>query len=189
MDNGAVFRLFGLILPGHSNWYRLHGTRGAMEITRGPGYFGPGQVRVWHEEWDLRPGQVRDRVYTPEWPEHGELARQAGHGGGDFWTNFHFARAIRSGEPPYLDVYRGVAMSSVGILAWKSALEEGKPFEVPDFRCEESRRRWEGDQWSPWPEHAGEGQPPPSILGWVQPSPEGVELARKIWAEIGYREE
>ena len=24
MDNGAVFRLFGLWLPGHSNWYRVH---------------------------------------------------------------------------------------------------------------------------------------------------------------------
>ncbi len=24
MDNGAVFRLFGLVLPGHSNWYRVH---------------------------------------------------------------------------------------------------------------------------------------------------------------------
>ncbi|MDP6984730.1 MAG: hypothetical protein QGG05_16770, partial [Candidatus Latescibacteria bacterium] len=23
MDNGAVFRLFGLILPGHSCWYRV----------------------------------------------------------------------------------------------------------------------------------------------------------------------
>ena len=30
MDNGSVFRIFGLLLPGHSNWYRLHGTRGAM---------------------------------------------------------------------------------------------------------------------------------------------------------------
>ena len=51
MDNGAVFRIFGLLLPGHSNWYRVHGSRGAMEIVRGPGYFGPGGVRVWHEEW------------------------------------------------------------------------------------------------------------------------------------------
>ena len=40
------------------------------------------------------------------------------------------------GTPPFLDVYRGVAMSSVGILAWKSALEDGRPFDVPDFRDE-----------------------------------------------------
>jgi hypothetical protein len=79
---------------------------------------------------------------VPDWPEHGELANKAGHGGGDFWTNLHFANAIRSGKPPFLDVYRGVAMSSVGILAWKSALEDGAPFEVPDFRKESSRNRF-----------------------------------------------
>jgi len=188
MDNGAVFRIFGLILPGHSNWYRLHGDRGAMEITRGPGYFGPGQVRVWHEEWDLQPGEVTDRTYTPQWPEYADLARRAGHGGGDFWTNLHFANAIRSGEQPYLNVYRGVAMSSVGILAWKSALEDGLPYDVPNFQDEADRARYEDDHWSPWPEHAGESQPPPSILGWLQPDPRGVALAREVWQEIGYRE-
>ena len=102
-----------------------------MEITRGPGYFGSAQIRVWHEEWDVAPGELRERTYVPDWPEHGDLAREAGHGGGDFWTNFEFANAIRSGEQPFLDVYRGVAMSSVGILAWKSALQDGVPFEMP----------------------------------------------------------
>src|SRR5947207_15860778 len=29
MNNGSVFRIFGLWVPGHSNWYRIHGTRGA----------------------------------------------------------------------------------------------------------------------------------------------------------------
>lgn len=186
MDNGAVFRIFGLVLPGHSNWYRVHGARGAMEITRGGGYFGPGQVRVWHEEWDLHDGEEAERVYTPEWPEHGDLAEQAGHGGGDFWTNFHFAEAIRSGKPPFLDVYRGVAMSSVGILAWKSALEDGKPVDVPDFRDEEARRAYEDDHWSPWPEHAGPGQPPPSIRGKIEPDKENVAYAKRIWRKMGY---
>ena len=32
--------------------------------------------------------------------------------------------AIRTGEPPYLNVYRGVAMSAIGILAWKSVKPE-----------------------------------------------------------------
>jgi len=186
MDNGAVFRIFGLMLPGHSNWYRVHGTRGAMEITRGPGYFGPGQVRVWHEEWDRRPGEPLERTYVPDWPEHGALASKAGHGGGDFWTNFHFANAIRTGELPFLDVYRGVAMSSVGILAWKSALEDGRPFDMPDFSDEESRKPYEDDHWSPWPKDAAPGQPPPSILGFPEPMEEGKALAKKIWLEMGY---
>jgi hypothetical protein len=131
----------------------------------------------------------QERIYTPEWPEHGDLAEKAGHGGGDFWTNFHFANAIRSGEAPFLDVYRGVAMSSVGILAWKSALAEGHPVAVPDFRDEESRKEYEDDHWSPWPEDAGPGQPPPSIRGLVEPTEAGRALAKKVWQEIGYEGE
>jgi predicted dehydrogenase len=189
MDNGAVFRIFGLMLPGHSNWYRVHGSHGAMEITRGPGYFGPGQVRVWHDEWDCPEGTPTERTYLPDWPEHADLARQSGHGGGDFWTNFEFANAIRSGVPPFLDVYRGVAMSSVGILAWKSALADGAPLDVPDFRDEVSRSTVENDNWSPFPSHAGPGQPPPSILGVPDPTPEGLALARERWKKLGYEGE
>jgi len=188
MDNGSVFRIFGLLLPGHSNWYRVHGTRGAMEITRGPGYFGPGQVRVWHERWDAQPGELLERAYVPDWPAHADLARQAGHGGGDFWTNFEFARAIRTGKPPFLDVYRGVAMSSVGILAWRSALKDGEPLEMPDFRKEASRGKYENDTYSPFPSHAKRGYKrlPPSILGTPKPPKKGIALAKKVWEKIGY---
>jgi len=189
MDNGAVFRIFGLLLPGHSNWYRLHGVHGAMETVRSAGYFGTGQVRVWHEEWNRAEDQPLERCYYPDWPEHADLANRAGHGGGDFWTNFEFANAIRAGAQPYLDVYRGVAMSSVGILAWKSALQDGAPFAVPDFKDEATRAQYENDHWSPWPQHAGPGQPPPSILGTPDPTPEGLALAREIWAASGYKAE
>ncbi len=186
MDNGAVFRIFGLWLPGHSNWYRVHGTGGAMEIVRGPGYFGSGQVRVWHDHWDCPAGTPRERTYEPDWPEWGELANRAGHGGGDFWTNFEFANAIRSGKQPFLNVYRGVTMSSVGILAWKSALQNGAPLEVPDFSKESSRKAFENDRWSPFPSHAGPGQPPPSIRGFVKPPARAIASARKLWAKQGY---
>ena len=191
-ENGAVFRIFGLLLPGHSCWYRVHGERGAMETTRGPGYFGPGQVRVWHEEWNCAPGIPTERSYLPDWPEHADLAKKAGHGGGDFWTNFAFANAIRSGEPPFFDVYRGVAMSSVGILGWKSALSDGAAFDVPIFRDEKSRAAYENDHWSPFPSHAqrqSHPPPPPSILGTLSPSPAAREEARRIWAQQGYTQD
>ena len=188
MDNGAVFRIFGLLLPGHSNWTRIHGDKGAMEITRGPGYFGPGQIRVWHDGWLREPDQPQERVYSPDWPEHAELANKAGHGGGDFWTNFEFANAIRTGIPPFLDVYRGVAMSSVGILAWKSALQDGTPFDLPDFSNETSRQQYEDDHWSPFPVHAklAPDQPPPSILGHVTPPAKALAAARRVWKKQGY---
>jgi predicted dehydrogenase len=197
MDNGAIFRILGILLPGHSNWYRVHGSLGAMETTRGPGYFGPGQIRVWHDEWDLdgarraagraAPSPLpAERAYVPDWPEHGELARRAGHGGGDFWTAFHFANAIRSGKQPFLDVYRGVAMSSVGILAWKSALEDGRSFEVPDFSKEPSRAKYETDNWSPWPRDRGPGQPAPSVGGIRTVPRKAMTYARRVWKGIGY---
>ncbi len=188
MDNDAVFRIFGLFLPGHSNWTRVHGTGGAMETTRGPGYFGPEQVRVWHDPWNCPKGTPTERTYAPDWPEHADLANRSGHGGGDFWTSFEFANAIRSGRPPYLDVYRSVAMSSVGILAWKSALANGAPFDLPDFRKETRRKVHENDHWSPFPSHAAlaPDQPPASIRGRIQPSAKTVAHARKVWARHGY---
>jgi len=186
MDNDSVFRLMGIVLPGHSNWYRVHGLGGAMECTRGPGYFGPEQIRVWHEEWNCPKGTPTERTYVPDWPEHAELAKKAGHGGGDFWTNFEFANAIRLGKQPFLDVYRGVAMSSVGILAWKSAIEEGTPFAMPDWRKESSRKKYENDHWSPFPDHAGPGQPPASVRGEVRPSAKARAKARRIWKKHGY---
>ncbi|NLC45170.1 MAG: Gfo/Idh/MocA family oxidoreductase [Clostridiales bacterium] len=188
MNNGAIFRLFNGT-PGHSIWYRVHGSDGAMESTRGPGYWGPGQVRVWHDEWTLKEGQVKEKVYLPNWPEYKELAEKTGHGGGDFWTNLHFANAIRTGKQPYLDVYRGVTMSSIGILAWKSALEDGKTFEVPDFKNEEIRKKYENDNWSSFPKFAGPGQPSGSILGDIEISKEDIEYAKKIWRETGYEGE
>jgi hypothetical protein len=129
-----------------------------------------------------------ERTYVPDWPEHADLARQAGHGGGDFWTIFEFANAIRSGTPPFLDVYRGVAMSSVGILAWKSALADGAPFEVPDFRDEADRKKAETDNSSPFPSHTAAGAPrlPSSIARAVEPTEEDCAAARRVWQSIGY---
>jgi predicted dehydrogenase len=181
MNNGAVFRIFGLLVPGHSNWYRLHGARGLMETVRGHGYFGPGQVRVVHDPWDLKPSEVVERTYLPDFPAWAKAAKRAGHGGGDFFTNYFFARAIREGKQPHLDVYRGVTMSAVGILAWKSALEDGRSLPVPDFRREAARKPHEHDDWSPFPEDRRPGQPPPSIRGWRKPRQQAVAFARKVW--------
>ncbi|MGQ9556279.1 MAG: Gfo/Idh/MocA family protein [Anaerolineae bacterium] len=185
MDNGAVFRLVQVNLAGHSYYYRLHGTRGMMEHVRGH----EGRLRIIHEEWDRRPSDLAEVIYRPDFPEHADLARAAGHAGGDFFTTYYFAEAIRSGEPPYLDVYRGLAMSVVGILAWRSALENGAPYAVPDFRSEAARKQYEHDDWSPWPEDRRPGQPWPSIEGEIVPTPEAIAIARRVWAEMGYHGE
>jgi hypothetical protein len=122
-------------------------------------------------------------IYKPDFPEYHEQAMQAGHGGGDFFTNYHFAQAIRSGEAPFLDVYRGVTMSIVGPLAYRSALNDSNTVDVPDFRREEDRVAFEADDWRPGPHP---DQPAPSIQGRLQPSQEQIEFSREVWRKHGY---
>jgi hypothetical protein len=102
------------------------------------------------------------------------------------FPSYHFREAIRKNEQPWLDVYRGVTMSMVGIQAWRSALANGAPLEIPDMRDESVRRQYENDDWSPFPEDRGLGQPLPSIRGNVEPAAEQLVAARKIWREAGY---
>jgi hypothetical protein len=81
-------------------------------------------------------------------------------------------------------------MSVVGIQAWKSCLENGQPYEIPDFTDEKARALHENDHWSPFPEDAGPGQPFPSIRGDIQSTPEAIAYARQLWEEqLGFREQ
>ena len=177
MDNGAVFRLMGNSLAGKSYYSRLHGTRGLIENSR----TSPEYVRVAHEPWDLREDEYTELVYKPEFPFLQEEARKSEHWGGDFYVCHAFAEALRSGRQPYLDVYRALAMSAVGIVAWKSALNNGAPQQVPDFRDENVRLQYEKDDWSPWPEDKRPGQPYSSIRGELIPSNEAVARAEREW--------
>ena len=183
MDNGGVLKSLHGALRGHGNHVRIHGNRGLMETCR---HGDKQRLRVWREPWEKRRGEPRETVYTPDFPLHHERATRAGHGGGDFFTAYHFAEAIRTGTPPWLDVYRGVDMSIVGVQAWRSALADSAPFEVPDFRDAKVRRRYRDDDWSPDPARRAKGQPPSSVLGNIELSDEAQRLARKVWRSKGY---
>jgi predicted dehydrogenase len=185
MDSGAVVKLLQVGLRGHGIWVRIHGSQGHMENLR----YGDGNV-VWfrRENYHERDGQPEETTVRAEFPpEHGAAAR-TGHGGGDYFMNYHFAEAIRTGESPYWDVYRGVAASIVGILAYRSALADAEPLEVPDFRDRDVRLRYAEDHWSPDPARRAPGDPWPSVFGNLSPSAEALAYARKNWAAVGYEE-
>jgi predicted dehydrogenase len=184
MDNDAVFKLIQWSMPGHSIFYRLHGEYGLMETGRGPGYWGPGSVRLVHDEWDCKPGQVSEKVYYPQFPAWAKDALKAGHGGGDFFTNYYFAKAIRSGKQPYLNVYRAVAMSLVGVLAWKSVLDNGNSYAVPDFTREKSRKACQDDHWAPM-DLTNPDAPPIGSRGKREVIPASLKEAKKIWRAMG----
>jgi hypothetical protein len=186
MNNGATVIVNGLMLRGHGNWYRLHGSRGLMENLRTHGE--GNKLRIVHENWDRKKGDVGEKIYDPDFPVLADQARRTGHGGGDFFTTYHFADAIRTGQPPWLDVYRSLDMSLVAVQAWRSALDEGRPYVIPDFRQERVRKKYEHDHWSPFPEDADKApnQPPPSIKGYRQVTAKQLAAARKVWKEMGY---
>jgi len=183
MADGSIAKLLQVGLRGHGVWVRIHGNRGLMETLR---WGQPGALRIRREPFDKEPGEPEETVYVPDFPEHHEEAVRAGHGGGDFFMDYHFAQAIRTNTPPYLDVYRGVAMSIVGPLAYRSALADSTTIEVPDFRQPAMRAQYAADDWSPDPAQRRQGQPWPSVLGDIQPSAEGLAFAQQVWEETHF---
>ena len=183
MDNGAVVKLLQYHLRGHGNFVRIHGNRGLMENLR----WGDTQMlRVRKEPFDKAEGEPVERIYRPEFPAWAAEAQKGGHGGGDFFMNHEFATAIRTGRPPFLDVYRGVAMSAVGIQAYRSALADSAPMEIPNFRRKADRDRYRQDHWTAVPAEHKAGDPAPSILGDIKPTRQALLLARKVWKAKGY---
>lgn len=186
MDNDSVTVVNGLYNRGHGNWYRVHGTRGLMENLRTHGQ--GDKLRVVHDSFDMNKDDVSEKIYMPRWPVHGDLADRSGHGGGDFFTCHHFAEAVRSGKQPYLDIYRSLDMSVVAIQAWKSCLDNGNGYEIPDFHTKAALEKYRGEMWSPYPEDAdsAENQPPPSIKGHRKLPKTALKAAQKVWDKMGY---
>ncbi|MFH1904428.1 MAG: Gfo/Idh/MocA family oxidoreductase [bacterium] len=183
MNNGAVVKLLQVILRGHGIWVRIHGSQGLMENLR---HGERNMLRVVREQYHEKITKPIEQIYAPNFPVFADIAKKAGHGGGDFFMNYHFAEAIRKGRQPFLDVYRSVAMSCVGILAYRSALNDSNTLDIPDFRKETVRKKYENDHWSPDPTQRKKGDPWPSILGDIKPTKRGMAYAKKIWKEIGY---
>jgi predicted dehydrogenase len=88
-----------------------------------------GTAGGWQPLWDYA-----DEFEHPYWREHGATAREAGHGGGDYFIIEDFVRAIAGGVSPAIDVYDAVAWSSVYPLSMESAAQGGRPVAIADFR-------------------------------------------------------
>jgi len=183
MDTGAVVKLLQYGLRGEGIWVRVHCSRGQMENLR---QGDANMVRLRREQYHEKITTPREQIYLPNLPSKHRAAEQAGHGGGDYFMNYHFAHAIRTGTQPFLDVYRGVAMSIVGIQAYRSALDDSNTYKVPDFRDAKARKKYANDNWNPDPTKHTKGMPYPSVLGPIQPTKQALAYARKAWKRSGY---
>jgi hypothetical protein len=118
-----------------------------VENVRGTG----GKIMLRYNKWNIPEGMEANNFYMPEWNDPQEkLIEQSGHGGGDFIIVREFLNCIRENRRPEFDEYFATNMASVAILAHRSILEGGKPFDVPDFRREEDRIHYENDRETPF---------------------------------------
>lgn len=180
-DNDAVFRISGWAGWGHhGNNYRICGTHGDMEVNKGNG-----KMRLGFNEW-TKPDDVKDAVteYDMKWPDEelGKFADKAGHGGGDFWVIYKFVKDLENGTEPYWNVYRATATASIAILAWRSILNGNAPYDIPDFRKEEDKLKYENDNASPYPNENLEADIPCSSKPYA-PSEDDIAEAELKWFE------
>jgi predicted dehydrogenase len=147
-DDKSVFRITGCAAFGcHENSYRICGELGQIENVRGSG----NKVMLNYNKWNVPDGLEEHNFYKPEFPEEDKpLLEKAGHGGSDFYVFREFISCIRENRRPEFDEYFATTMASVGILAHRSILEGNKPFDIPDFRREEDRIKYENDELSPF---------------------------------------
>jgi predicted dehydrogenase len=127
--------------PHNMTHYHLQGTHAAYLSGRARGEdplvwidgrspgVSPGNA-AWQPLWDYA-----DQYEHPYWRAHGATAREAGHGGGDYFIIQDFVEAIAAGKPPAIDVYDAVAWSSVYPLSEQSVASGGRPVRIPDFRA------------------------------------------------------
>ena len=147
-DDGSVFRFTGCAGWGfQEDSYRLCCDKGQVENIRGSS-----EILLNYNSWEKPEGAETSTRYTPEWHDKDvELIKKSGHGGADFFVLRHFFDCIRENkQPKYFDVYDATLLASVAILAHRSMLEFGVPYDIPDFRKEEDRVKWENDFLSPF---------------------------------------
>lgn len=147
-DDESVFKVTGhAAFGGHSNSYRICGTKGTIENVRGT----DGKIMLRYNEWEKPEDMEEINYYTPQINDKDEeLIKKAGHGGGDFFVMREFLNAVRENKKPPFDVYFSTRMASVAILAHRSILNGGMPYDIPDFRKEEDRRKYENDNETPF---------------------------------------
>jgi predicted dehydrogenase len=134
MSNGGLVRNLMGATTNDSHMQRLWGTRGSAELV-------DGRLRL---RLGGHGGAPKCEV-TPRWDELGDMAERTGHGGGDFWVLYHFARQILDGTPGPFDVYISADCTLAGIQAYRSQCEGGAPLPVPDLRDAAERDRYRND--------------------------------------------
>lgn len=152
LSNGGLARVTGWAkFGGHGNWYRFNCGKGSIETVRGDEY----NIRLCYNPWEKPEGAEDVTVFRHDFPFDKEKASESGHSGGDYYATYEFLDCVQNNRQPFFNVYRSCAMSAVAIMGWRSSLNNGKQYKIPDFTNEEERKLYENDNLTPFPDENG----------------------------------
>ncbi len=158
MDNGMIARFTGCTaMASDYSRYRIVGDVSSLEAG---GYVDNVRQYWFHH---TRPEGQEEMCKTIPAVLDDEAAA-AGHGGGDWWIVHNLCEYFLDGKKPFFDVYKGVAMSAAAILGWRSCLNHGENYRIPDFSDPADRESVRNDDLTPFPDENGEGATLPSCL-------------------------
>ena len=121
--------------PHNMVHYALQGTDGAYESTDGF----QSTHKVWLRERNKTPTweslAALEEEYLPDcWKNPPEEAKQAGHGGGDYWEVQDFVQAIHEEKEPAIGIDAAMDMTLPGLVSQQSLSEGSSWVAVPDPR-------------------------------------------------------
>ena len=125
--------------------YQLQGTDGCYESARAQGETN----RIWLRSLSKAPNQwmrleeLEEQFLPDDWKNASEIARKAGHGGGDYFEVIDFVDAITGKRPTDIGIDVAMDMTLPGLCSQISASENGRWVEVPDSR------KWTADYTPP----------------------------------------
>lgn len=169
----SVFRVTGrTTFGGVENSFRFCGVKGQIENLRSGG-----DLLLQHfNPWDAPSEKEQCHIYRASWPQDSFLLMRRGDLGTEYFVVREFFRCIQGHVQPEMDVWFATTMASVGILGHRSQLELGVPYDIPDFRKEEDRKKFESDTLTPfWGTDGSEPTLPCDVSG---SKPESTKKSR-----------
>mgnify|MGYP001088375247 FL=1 len=121
--------------PHNMTYYALQGTKGAYESARGFGDRPKIYLMDRHQEVEWHDLQEFAEEFLPEeWLHQSEVAKRAGHGGGDYMEVLDFVKAIVEGTEPPIGIHEAMDMTLPGLVSQQSIAQGSVWLDVPDSR-------------------------------------------------------
>ena len=116
--------------------YQLQGTDGCYESARSKHETPKIWLRKFREEPDewMELSELEAEFLPERWREASEAAKNAGHGGGDYFEILDFVDAITGKCAPAIGIHEAMDMTLPGLISQESIRGAGAWISVPDSR-------------------------------------------------------